>query len=321
MTSVSKLSPALSVIVVTYNSAGIVSSALAPLVGRDGVEVIVVDNNSTDETVKRVRTLHPGIVVVQSSVNGGFATGVNQGIARATGSVVLLLNPDAVVEWPDVQRCLKVFEDDPTVGVVAPQTVQPDGRQAILEAGRAPNLWRCFTHASGLSRAPLGWHRLEGLYVFPNQAHGRRTVDWVSGCCMFVRHSVLQSVGGLTERWFMYAEDIEFCLRVGDAGHRVVVESSAEVIHQIGASSAPDSSTPSVNSAWLVNLYELYCLRYRPGVVRALAWKCVAVFWMLSRAASYRRRSRRAPRGGIDWLAESRKFVVFSSDVWRAKAS
>ncbi len=132
--------PILSVVVVTYNSAAIVSTALTPLLDKDGVEVIVVDNASTDETVNHVRAAHPHVEVVRSPSNGGFASGVNQGIARAQGSVVLLLNPDAVVEWRDVQLCLQVFAANSNVGVVAPRTLQPQGRQAILDAGREPTV-------------------------------------------------------------------------------------------------------------------------------------------------------------------------------------
>lgn len=310
--------PALTVLVVTYNSAGIVASALTPLVGRAGVEVIVVDNNSTDDTVRCVRRINPEIVVVQSSENGGFASGVNQGITRAQGRVVLLLNPDAVIDWPDVQRCLRVFEDDLTAAVVSPRTVQPDGRQTILDAGRAPSIWRCFTHATGLSRASGWWRGFEGLYLFPAHVKGRRSVDWVSGCCMFIRHSVLTELGGLSERWFMYAEDVELCLRAQDAGYEVVLEPRAQVVHQIGSSSAPEGGAVAANSAWLLNLYDLYCLRRKPGMVRVLAWKSVAVFWMLSRAAAYRWRGDHLKGEGTDWHSESNKFAKYGGDIWRA---
>ncbi len=113
---------------------------------------------------------------------------------------------------------------------------------------------------------------------------------------MFVRRSAIEELGGLTERWFMYAEDIELCLRARDAGFGVVLEADAQVVHQIGASSAPEVEAPTANSAWLLNLYELYYLRHRPGAVRALAWRGVAVCWMLSRAAAYWRRSRQSTR-------------------------
>lgn len=321
MTDANPVRPALTVVVVTYNSAGIVASALSSLVGRSDVEVIVVDNASTDDTVECVRRIHPEIVIVQSAANGGFASGVNQGIARAQGEVVLLLNPDAVIEWPDVQRCLRVLEDDVTTGVVAPRTVQPDGRQAILDAGRAPTVWRCFTHATGLSRASGWWRGFEGLYLFPAHVTGRRSVDWVSGCCMFVRHSVLKEVGGLTERWFMYAEDIELCLRIKDAGHKVVLEPHAQVLHQIGSSSTPESGASATNSAWLLNLYDLYRMRREPGALRALAWKSVAVFWMLSRAAVFRWRGSRVKREETDWRSEGDKFAKYGRDIWRADAS
>jgi N-acetylglucosaminyl-diphospho-decaprenol L-rhamnosyltransferase len=307
--------PLLSVVLVTYNSAHVVSTALSPLEDVDDVEIIVVDNASSDGTRDVLRARHPGVHVVESPRNGGFAAGVNQGTTRATAPVVLLLNPDARVEWPDLQRCLELFED-PMVGAVAPRTVQPDGRQAILDAGRAPTIWRCFTHATGLSR--LGARFLEGLYLFPWQAEGVRAVDWVSGACMLLRRSAFEELGGLSERWFMYAEDVDVCLRAGDAGYRVLLRGDAVVVHEGGASSRTDSGPERANAAWLLNTYDLYCLRYRPGRVRALGWRSVATMWMLTRAGVYRRRSTRDPKGQLDWQTESRKFVTFARAIWQA---
>lgn len=307
--------PALSVVLVAYNSAHVLSTAIDPLEDVDQVEIIVVDNASSDDTLEVLSSRHPGVQVVESSRNGGFASGVNQGAAVASAPVVLLLNPDARVEWSDLQRCLARFAD-PSVGVVAPRTVQPEGRQAVLDAGRAPTIWRCFTHATGLSR--LGGRLLEGLFLFPAQAKGVREVDWVSGSCMLLRRSALEELGGLSERWFMYAEDVDVCLRARDAGYRVLLQGDAVVVHEGGASSRVEPGRERPSSAWLLNTYELYCLRYRPGPARALGWRLVAATWMLTRAGAYRRRGAGVVEEKLDWQSESRKFLSFALDIWRA---
>jgi N-acetylglucosaminyl-diphospho-decaprenol L-rhamnosyltransferase len=129
----------LSVIVITYNSSDVILECLAPLADHLGanLELIIVDNASTDGTAELVRTTFNGVTVIETGENLGFGRGVRVGIKHATGDLYCLLNPDAVAT-ADVLDGLVEQLNDPRVGIVAPLIVQPHGRLRIVSAGAFP---------------------------------------------------------------------------------------------------------------------------------------------------------------------------------------
>lgn len=277
--------PRLSVVMVTYNSAGVVARALDSL--PHDVEVIVVDNASTDDTIQVIELRRPSARIIASKTNDGFARAVNRGVAEAHSSTLLLLNPDAEIDEKSIAKTLAVLDRDPTVGITAPLVVEGDGTLATLAAGFEPTIWRMFTHSSGVARFSHHRSYLRGHYLMRHRRLDRspHEVEWVSGGCLFVRRTVWDELGGLTERWFMYAEDVEFCLRAGDAGWRILLIMDATASHVVGASSA---GSHSIRTIWLENLFDLYQERYRAGFARQIAWRAVvatgyAARWTVSR--------------------------------------
>lgn len=312
-----KAQPRVTLISVTYNSEAVVGQMLEPFVGASDIEIVIVDNGSVDRSIDVVRRVQPGAIVLECPENPGFAVAVNRGAAVATGAHLLLLNPDARIGLADVLSCVEQLERDPTLGVVAPHIVHPLGRRAAMETGRDATNWRMFNHWSGLSRLS-GFSRLfEGIYLMDAKVKNSRDVDWVSGACLFTRADLWRELGGLSERWFMYAEDIDFCLRVQDSGHRVRLHLDAVAEHAIGGSSASPRS-PETSSAWLLNLYDLYKLRHRPSLVRSWCWRTLAVVGMRSRWWGYRAKSVRGRETGVDWSAEAEKFRKHAQAIARA---
>lgn len=309
----------LTVISVSYNSSHVMPAMLEAVSTTPGVEVIVVDNASSDDSVAVIRRDFPSVRVIENEQNAGFAVAVNKAARVASGEFILLLNPDARIARDQVEKCLSELDAQPNVAVLAPHLVQPVGRLRTMEAGRDPNVWRMFTHYAGLSRAARRIPALEGMYLLDGHVQATRQVSWVSGACMFVRREVWRELGGLTERWFMYAEDVDFCLRARDAGFDVVLLMGATGEHVMGGSSKLPTESRVPSSAWLINLFDLYKLRHRPSLVRSWAWRSVAALGMRSRAAAYRVKARSSPAGSVDWRGEAAKFDHHAREISRAR--
>jgi N-acetylglucosaminyl-diphospho-decaprenol L-rhamnosyltransferase len=287
--------PVVSVVIVTYNSAQVIAECLDSLTGpltADGTpafthEIIVVDNQSTDDTVVLVRARFPHVRVILNPENAGFSRAVNLAAGEARGRTLLLLNPDAMIEPQVVDGLAARLLGDPSIGVISPVLENEGEEVRIIAAGHAPTIWRMFLHQTGLSRLGGRFPALEGHYLFASNFAGRpRDVDWTSGGCLMARTDLWRELAGLTDRWFMYAEDVEFCLRVRSSGARVVVDPTLHATHAMGGSSS--NVDGRVNTAWIVNLFDLYGWRMaRTGAQTAL-WRKVVEVGMLTRVGYFR---------------------------------
>lgn len=304
-----------SFIIVTYNSAAVVGSCLLPLrkLVSNGHEVVIVDNNSSDETLSVCFKVLPDAKVVKNPHNDGFAKAVNLGVAASRGSTIVLLNPDAEGSLESFEQLLRSSLKSPQA-VIAPMIDHPEQRLSVVSAGRDPRLWRMVLHYSGLARL-AGPGFLEGHYLYPHQAKMERNVEWATGACLAIPRDVWNAVGGLTERWFMYAEDIEFCHRVRSAGYSVRLLPGIRIRHAAGTGT---SEPRSMKADWIVNLWHFYDEDLSPGKVSSSVWRVVVSAGLLTRAAYYALRGAVAEDKFI-WRHESRRFRAFSTAILRAK--
>lgn len=277
-------SPTISVVIVTYNSREVVEGCLNALPRTLDLEVVVVDNASSDGTDTLVSQIRDDARIVRMQENVGFAAAVNRGLSQATGDIFLLLNPDARIEPSAIEKMSALFENHQEVGVASPLVDEGDGQFRTLAAGYTPTVWRMFLHSTGISRLGSRIKCLRGHYLFRRQikTNGLVYVDWVSGGCMFVRASVWKQLSGLSTRWFMYAEDIEFCLRVRRMGLSVVLDGRAAAQHMVGASSSTTAGV--VGTAWLQNLYDLYAEGLAASRLHSAAWKWIVYSGFRGRA-------------------------------------
>lgn len=220
----------LSVIIVSYNTRDVLSrclSALSSSIAAADVEVIVVDNGSTDGTLDLLSNSHPAVRVVANGTNVGFAAANNQGIALSTGDVVLLLNSDAFMNSRALNRCLDVLRRNPAVGLVGLDLLNEDG---TFQAGHGafPTLWDDVSRSIGLDQLAK-----------PSRSSKSDPgpVDWVQGACMFVRRVAIQDTGGLDSRFFMYSEEVDWCWRFWQHGWHVWHAPDVSIVHLGGGSS------------------------------------------------------------------------------------
>jgi N-acetylglucosaminyl-diphospho-decaprenol L-rhamnosyltransferase len=305
------------IVVVSYNSKHVIADSLCDIVGHPDIRVTVVDNQSQDGTPEFIEREFPSVQVIRSGSNLGFAKAVNLGVAAGESPFLLLLNPDAIVDATVVLEMAARMEQNPSIGITAPHIVQPGGKLEILETGRFPTLWRVFTHYSGMSRLSSHVPILEGQFLLQRSTTRSRDVDWVTGAVMMIRRSVFDHLDGLSTRWFMYAEDIEICLRVKRAGFRVIYYSDIRATHLMGGS---DQFSPAeTNSAPFVNLLDFYERDLAPNRIAAAAWRLVVATGLATRSAAYGLKSHRGNNSErAYWRARSDKFSDYASAVLEA---
>ncbi len=227
-----------SVVIVSFNVQNLLLRCLASLdkaLGSLSHEILVVDNASTDGSPAAVKHLHPGVSVTESRVNRGFSAANNLGMSAASGSFLLLLNPDTEVEVSSITSMLAFLKAHPDVGIVGPKLIKPDG-SIQSSRRRFPSLATAVIESTIVQR---WWprSRLLDSYYVADRPNVTQDVDWLVGACLLVRRSVIDAIGGFDERFFMYSEELDLCRRAREAGWRIAYVADAEVVHHEGRSS------------------------------------------------------------------------------------
>jgi GT2 family glycosyltransferase len=274
----------LEVIVVNYNSTGHLIRCLESLYQTlgEGVRVLVIDNASQDGPT-RLRDRFPRVELTLNRRNLGFATAVNQGLAKCRQPWIMLLNPDTVLKPQGWLETLSWLEANPRVALLGPRILDPDG-QVQGSARSFHSLHTAFFGRQALlsrwfPRNP--WTKLNVL-TSAQENPTPREVDWVSGACLLARREAVLRVGGLDERFFLYFEDTDWCRRMWRGGWKVVYYPLAEVEHQIAASGGKENLRP----LWefhrsCYHYLEKYALAERPWLRLPVALLVGARFYVL----------------------------------------
>lgn len=230
----------LSVIIVSYNTREILKKCLTRLQGGRPLipmEVIVIDNASTDHSVTMLKAYFPEVRLVTNTSNRGFAVACNQGLRKARGSYILFLNPDCFVQQDALQRVVNFMWHHSKVGICGGLLVNPEGVQQP-SARKFPNLLTKAITLSGLGRLFPNSKLVNGHDFLPTEAlSGQMETDWVPGAFAMCRREALEEVGGFDERYFLYYEETDLCRAVKLKGWQVYVVPQAVVVHIGGASS------------------------------------------------------------------------------------
>ena len=228
--------PELSIIIVTWNSRADIERCLRSIAEsgtRTPLEMIVVDNASTDETVAFVREKHPGVERIVNETNNGFAAGNNRALNVARGECILLLNPDTHVHPGALDALVSFMKQHPEVWACGPPVFNADG-SAQRTGVRFPGLWNMLVESVFLDRvfprtALFGSHK--ELYRDESLP---RSVDYLQGSCLLVRRRVVEQIGILDEGFFMYFEETDWCCRMNEAGGIVMYVPGPGIIHYGG---------------------------------------------------------------------------------------
>jgi GT2 family glycosyltransferase len=231
--------PQAAVVIVSWNSRDDLPSCLRSLeTVTVPLEVVVVDNASSDGSAAAAREASPRVRVLEAGSNHGFARAANLGWRATTASYVLFLNPDAELTSGALEALQAVLEARPEVGIVGPATCNADGTpQVSFGPDLTPwNEWRQRRLVRGVrARDPRALADVEALSAREHEP------AWVSGSCLLARRTLLERLGGFDERFFLYEEDVDLCLRARQAGLRIVFTPAARIVHRLGQSMEKDS--------------------------------------------------------------------------------
>lgn len=270
----------LAVIVVTFNSAAHVDRLLTSLdaaLGDLRAQIVFVDNNSTDDTVARLRADGRAQVLVQRD-NRGYAAAINVGLERTHDApAVLVLNPDLTLGTESISRLLAASREV-GIGIVVPQIRTPDGA-VYRSLRREPTVGRAIGTALMGGRAAGHFPRLSETVGDDRSYLERCDVDWATGAAMLVTRECAEATGPWDESFFLYSEEIDFAERARRAGYRIVYEPAAVVTH-----TGSDSMTsPRLRSMLVLNRLRYY--RRRHGQLRTAAYFAVLLWNELIRGA------------------------------------
>ncbi len=194
-------------------------------------EIIVVDNGSTDGSLKMLQADFPKVTVIENPANLGFTAPMNQALRRATGQFLLLLNPDTLIHPQAFDRLIAFMQEHPQVGICGPKVLNTDGSlQAPCRRGES-RPWAVISYFLRLHRL-FPDSRLFGGYLMNYMDEDvTHEVAGVAGSCMLIRRQVIDQIGYLDERFFAYQEDADYCFQARRAGWQVYYVPTAQVTH------------------------------------------------------------------------------------------
>ncbi|MFA6096700.1 MAG: glycosyltransferase family 2 protein [Candidatus Paceibacterota bacterium] len=195
-------------------------------------EIVVVDNGSTDNSAAILKRAFPYITIIENGINYGFAGGNNIGIEyslRQGADYILLLNNDTAVESAFLSKLVEAGDSDEAIGLVESKICYYDEPKKIWFAG-----------------GKIDWLKTKGTHMGINeldngQYDNIREVDYLTGCCLLIKRSVFEKIGKLSEDYFLYYEDTDFCLRARNAGFKCIYVPSSKIYHKVSRSTKPGS--------------------------------------------------------------------------------
>jgi GT2 family glycosyltransferase len=254
----------LTIALVTWNSEDDIAECLSSLfhavakVPQVRLETVIIDNASSDNTIRVIenflRVTDQNIVFIKNNDNLGFTKACNQAIQVSTGDYIFILNPDTEILNSSIKLMMQYLDDNDDVGVVAPQLVSQ--RSEIQFSCRTFPKYRdmffeMLMLASFFPKSEF-FSRWKMRYFDHNSL---REVDQPMGAALLLKRKVLESVGGLDERFIMFFNDVDFCKRICDAGFKIIFYPDAKVRHSTGVSVYKDRSA-------MIKHWNGDCLKY-----------------------------------------------------------
>jgi GT2 family glycosyltransferase len=304
---------AISIVTVSFNTVDVLDRCLRAVRASEmrlPIEVIVIDNNSWDGSADRVASEFPEVKLIRNGYNAGFAKACNQGIRIAAGRYILLLNSDVEVSRTVLEKMVEFMDAHPETGIAGCKLENQDG--SIQASVRDfPSLRSEFFGALLLDR------------LFPSNpvigSYRKRNIDWknatevdqVSGAFFMVRREAMEQAGILDERFFIYYEEVDWCLRIKQAGWSVMYVPQCQALHHGGCSANQFKAFPYIEGA----RSKIQYFRKHSGAVKTLVVQMLATTEILVRVLLWMGRRAGVLRGtaaGKSWspLVAARIFGV-----------
>ena len=275
----------LSIIVVNYQTKELLFACLSSVLKTSqdlDIEVIVIDNNSRDDSTIMIKNLFPSVILIENKVNLGFSAASNLGLKIMKGCYALLLNPDTEIPDGSLQGMLEVMQTNKNLGILGCKIIDPEGHlqrsafpvpSLLCEISDAlPKLklekilparftYRCFDNIMKSAEQPF-------------------EVGWVTGACLMIRRETIQDIGLLDENFFLFSEDVDWCIRALKSGWQVMCHPVVHIVHQLGGSSKPESEETAIRIEHSFRR-RFYFARKHFGIGGWIIIKLLLVFYVL----------------------------------------
>ncbi|MBA7485897.1 hypothetical protein ES707_21449 [subsurface metagenome] len=230
----------LSIIIVNWNTKDLLKGCLQSIVDtvkKVAYEVIVVDNNSSDDSVKMIRENFPPVKLLVNKANRGFAAGNEQAIRVGSGDYILLLNPDTILLPNSIEMMVRYLDENRTVGAVTSKLLNPDLTIQKFYS-RFPNLltvFFCYTEIGGYVDYYLLKNRYLNRYTFADLNYETSKIlriDQPPAACLMLSRSVLQRLNPVMDGQFpIFFNDVDLCRRIHELGYEIHALMDAKIIH------------------------------------------------------------------------------------------
>jgi GT2 family glycosyltransferase len=310
------------IVIVSFNTRDVLRECLQSVYREAGslrVQVIVVDNASTDGSAAMIEREFPGVLLVRSEVNLGFGPANNLGIQAAGGLYIVLLNSDAFLSEGSLRRSVANMDATPSAGLGGGRLIGRDGSWQP-SARMFPTVFNDLLVLSGLAaRFPHSrfFGRADRTWASPMEA---AEVDWVPGAYSIIRADVLRSVGSFDPRFFLYYEEVDLCKRIKNAGHSIWYWPDIAIVHIGGESSRQVRSlqlsrTGAQLTLWRMRSMLLYYRKHH-GLSAWLAMALEAVwYWLRSQRRRWSKDADRRASASADL-----RLISILSQAWRDTA-
>lgn len=216
-----------SIIILTYNSGNDIDDCIRSILNQTykNIEIIAVDNASTDNTVKLLKSQYPEVNVIETGANLGYAAGNNVGIEKAKGDYIIVINPDTVTDPDWLSELLKPFETNPDVSITVSKILLFDKKELI-------NTCANHTHFTGLDFC-------RGLNEPASEYQHYEYVGTISGCSFAMRREAIKKINGFDPDFFLYMEDVDISWRARLEGFKIMFVPTSIIYHKYKLSMAP----------------------------------------------------------------------------------
>lgn len=243
----------LSIIIVSYNTKEFLKKCLLSIAqhkpNKFTVEVIIVDNHSTDGSSNLVKKEFPKVVLIENEKNLGFSKANNRGIQKAKGRYILFLNPDTELSQNVISEMVAFMDKNREVGAATCKILMPNGKMDEACHRGFPTPWRAFSYFLGLSKLfprsrlfssyTLGWKNFEKIHK----------IDACAGAFMMVRRKAGEEIGWWDENYFWYGEDLDFCYRLKEKGWEIDFVPTVSILHYKGVSAGIRNNSKHLTTA------------------------------------------------------------------------
>ncbi len=277
----------ISIIIVSYNTKKLTAQAITSVLGAG--EIIVVDNDSRDGSPEYLDNIFgKKNRILKRRDNGGFAKANNEGIKVATGTYIVLLNSDTIVHGDALKHMRDAMDADPKLGLLSCRLLNEDGSYQP-QGGALPTLlniaaWWLWPLPGNIPGIEAYQARQEVLR-FSGEA--RRTQDdlvrevgWIGGTAMMIRRELIEKIGMLDEKIFMYAEDTDYCIRAQKAGYTIGIEPTGEITH-LGSKSAGSHNALAGEVKGLIYLWGKHFPGWQRPLIRLIFLKGAVLRYIL----------------------------------------